>query len=487
MRGTTRYFTIIFSLIMLSVLIGACKRPPQFGTDENLKLDFSTDTLLFDTVFTSLGSSTHRLMVYNRNLDNLKISSVRLQGGEQSPFRLNLDGIAGVEFYDKEIYAGDSLFAFLNVTINPNDSNSPFVIEDEITFVTNGNTQNIKLMAWGQNANYIIADRVIAGYPKFKIVADSLETTYWTSERPYVIYGYALINSYGTLHIQEGTKIHIHDGGGIWSWSDGQLIIDGSPDNPVVIQGDRLEPYYKNQPGQWDRIWLMDGRAGADHQIRNAVIRNAFIGIQAESFLKATQSALRIENTIVENNTGWGIYALLYAIEAKNLVIGNCGKYGISVLAGGDYRFIHSTIANNWNNSTRTTPSLYLNNYLKDDNGTYEYPFNFVMDNCILHGNHDNEIRTDFMGPDTTYTFNHCLIKSKQYSNNSSGFSNCIFNKDPLFADYSHFNYHLGDPLSPAIGAGNPTYAIEVPYDKDGIERGLVPDIGAYQYISTEE
>ena len=165
----------------------SCKKSVLPNPDPSLKLSFSADTIVFDTVFTSLGSATHQLKIYNKNGDDLKISSVKLSGGEASSFRLNLDGEMSTEFYDKVIPAGDSLFSFLRVTINPNDLNTPFVVEDELEFITNGNTQTIKLLAWGQNANYIIGDKVTGAIiGKYTIVADSLQTTVWTSERPYM-------------------------------------------------------------------------------------------------------------------------------------------------------------------------------------------------------------------------------------------------------------------------------------------------------------
>ena len=171
---------ILFILIVLLLAGQACKKNNQINPDASLKLSFSADTVLFDTVFTSLGSATHQLRIYNTNSDDLKISSIRLLGGEASPYRFNLDGENDIEFYDKVIPAGDSLFSFLRVTINPNDLNTPFVVEDELEFITNGNTQIVKLLAWGQNANYIVADKVIniGGVPyHYHIVADSLQTT----------------------------------------------------------------------------------------------------------------------------------------------------------------------------------------------------------------------------------------------------------------------------------------------------------------------
>ena len=413
---------IILIFILLAFAFSACKKEHQISGDPNLKLSFSADTVMFDTVFTSLGSATHQLRIFNKSDNDLNISSIRLAGGESSPYRFNLDGENGVEFYDKVIPAGDSLFSFLRVTINPNDLNSPFVVEDELEFVTNGNTQTIKLLAWGQNAHYIVADKVvnIGGEPyHYHIVADSLETTIWTSELPYVIYGYALINSYGTLTIEKGTQIYCHQGGGILSWSDGQLIIDGTADEPVVVQGDRLEAFYNDTPGQWEQILMMDGRAGADHRISHAIIRNGTIGINCQSVLKATECALRIDNTIVENQSGYGLFSILYAVEAKNFVIANCGFANFWAF-GGDYRFVHGTIANYWNANehNKNENAISVTNYaIGGNSGPVYYPFRMEMDNCIVYGKQKDEFKATF-GPDadSLYSFDHCLIKSEKYN-----------------------------------------------------------------------
>jgi len=477
-----RFF--LFALLC-TLLFAACRQEHPISDNPAHKLSFSADTVLFDTVFTTLGSSTHKLVIYNPNQQDLNISEVRLMGGEQSRFKFNLDGDAGSVFNDKVIPANDSLYAFLNVTIDPSDSNTPFVVEDSLLFLTNGNRQVIKLVAWGQNARYIIGDQTVSvlRYP-YTIVADSLETTHWTNELPYVIYGYALINSYGTLHIHEGTHIYVHDKSGIVSWSEGQLIVEGSASQPVVIEGDRLEPYFKDQPGQWDRIWLQECRPGADHIIDHAIIRNGYIGIQAESFLKATQAALRLHNTIIENHTGMGLYALYYAIEADNTVIDNCGQYAFAVQIGGEYIMRHLTIGNYWWNSVRSTPSVLFSNYYEDEEGVRnEFPFYLEMGNSILYGAANEEFVTDLSGQevDTTYLFDHCLIKTENKSNDLPAFTNCLFNQDPLFVDYKLFDMHLSDALSPAVGTASPIISSLVPYDLEGNHRTGTPDMGAYQ------
>lgn len=482
-------YLILFILTLLAFSFPACKKDHAISNDPNLKLGFSADTVLFDTVFTSLGSATHQLRIFNQSDSDLNISSIRLAGGESSPYRFNLDGENGVEFYDKVIPARDSLFSFLRVTINPNDLNSPFVVEDELEFITNGNKQTIKLLAWGQNANYIVADKVvnIGGEPyHYHIVADSLETTIWTSERPYVIYGYALINSYGTLKIEKGTQIYCHQGGGILSWSDGQLIIDGTADEPVVVQGDRLEAYYNDTPGQWEQILMMDGRTGADHRISHAIIRNGTIGINCQSVLKATECALRIDNTIVENQSSYGLFSILYAVEAKNFVIANCGFANFWAF-GGDYRFVHGTIANYWNANehNKNENAVSVANYALDGNSQpFYYPFRMEMDNCIIYGKQKDEFKTTF-GPeaDSLYTFDHCLIKSEKYNGTMPGFNHCLFNLEPCFANAMKPDCHLDSIASPAIGTGNPLFGNEVPLDLDGISRVGAPDMGAYQYV----
>lgn len=483
-----KYFWIIITSLLLC--FASCQKPVNYSDDNSLKLSFSTDTITFDTVFTTIGSSTRQLMIYNNNDENLKISSIRLEGGNLSQFAINVDGESGYNFTDVEVFAKDSIFVFVRVTINPNNQNTPFFVEDRLIFETNNNEQIVNLTAYGQNANYIIADQQISGFPKFKIIADSLEVVRWTSEKPYVIYGYALINSYGTLVIEPGTQVHFHDGSGLWAYSEGQLRVEGAPDNPVVFQGDRLEDYYNDEPGQWDRIWLMEAREGYGHTINNAIIKNGFIGIQAQTFLKNNMAPLNIHNTIIDNHTGMGIYSNLYNLKATNFVISNCGNYAVALTGGGEYIFEQGTVANYWNKGTRTTPSLFFNNVYQSpvDGYSYAYNFYFEMNNCILSGNREDEFDTDFYpGPDTTYYFNNSLLKTKR--TNSEFFSNyneCVFNKDPMFIN-KEYNFHI-DSISPAIGLGNPKYSIGMlQYDLDGVNRGNTPDAGAYQYIPNVE
>ncbi|PLX13253.1 MAG: hypothetical protein C0598_04095, partial [Marinilabiliales bacterium] len=333
----------IIYLLLLSLvgIIYSCQKKDVISDDTSLKLEFSNDSIIFDTVFTSLGSATHRLMIYNTSNSKIKISDIQLEGGSSSQFRVNIDGESGSHFSDIEIEGNDSIYVFAKVTIDPLNKSNPYVVEDKLHFLTNSNEQEVKLVAWGQDANYILADTYNTGFPPYKIVADSLETIHWTSEKPYIIYGYAVINSYGKLIIDEGTEVYFHEASGLWSYADGLLKVYGTPENKVYFRGDRLEQDYADIPGQWDRIWLMEATPGEDHEIYNSVIENGFIGIQAESFLRAAENKLILHNVIVQNMSGIGVFSRLYNIESTNTLLANCGGYCLALTSGGNYDFKH--------------------------------------------------------------------------------------------------------------------------------------------------
>ncbi|MEJ6749304.1 MAG: hypothetical protein QNK60_05185, partial [Flavobacteriales bacterium] len=79
--------------ILLLILTYSCKKE-NLQTEETATLQFSNDTIIFDTIFSSIGSVTKQLMVYNNN--NFDISTnVRLSGDTEGNFRMNVDGESG--------------------------------------------------------------------------------------------------------------------------------------------------------------------------------------------------------------------------------------------------------------------------------------------------------------------------------------------------------------------------------------------------------
>ena len=104
---TMRRFISVVTCLCLSVLIFSSCRKDNITTNPSDKLAFSTDTLTFDTVFTTLGSTTLYFTVHNPNSQKISISNIHLSGGENSIFRLNIDGQAINQAANVEIPANE--------------------------------------------------------------------------------------------------------------------------------------------------------------------------------------------------------------------------------------------------------------------------------------------------------------------------------------------------------------------------------------------
>jgi len=476
----------LFPLIAAILVMAACRKEHKVDDSPSLKLEFSTDSIIFDTVFTTVGSITRYVKVYNKHDNAVNISNIRLMGGEASYYRINIDGQPSVQENDIEIAGNDSLFVFVRVTIDPTSGLTPFVVSDEIMFLTNGNEQKVVLAAWGQDAHYIIADKTV-GSIKYKIVAAEDSTVTWPADKPYLVYGYAVVDSTGRLTIEEGAQIHFHNKSGMWIYKGGNLKVMGTKDAPVVFQQDRLEPYFRDLPGQWDRIWINEG--SINNEINYAVIRNGFIGLQAETLQEPMGNQLTLTNTIIENMSGIGILGRHYAILGVNNVVTNCGQLGV-LLQGGAYDFRHCTFANYFRDGVRQDPNMAITNFYLDPNEVlYVYSMDAYFGNSIVYGDKQGEllISSDDQGS-LDYTFENCLLKTELDISNDTLFPGCVKNQDPIFVDKDNNNLAL-DSLSPGIDMGSidviNTSQLPSVIDKDilGISRIASPDMGAYEYI----
>jgi hypothetical protein len=182
-------------VLLISLLISRCEKD-GFIEDNDAKLSFSTDTVFFDTVFTTLGTKTHYFKVYNPHNKNILISEIYLAGEGNSVFRLNIDGESARRVKNKKVGPKDSLFVFIEATVSPNGDTLPIVVKDSVVFVTNENVQDVKLMAWGQDMHY------------FK--QELIKSAIWTNDKPYVIYDYLVVDSNEVLTINEGVQVYLH-------------------------------------------------------------------------------------------------------------------------------------------------------------------------------------------------------------------------------------------------------------------------------------
>ena len=142
-------------LILSAVMLLTACRKDAFITSADARINITTDTLKYDTVFTSAGSVTQSFKIINENNQKLRLSSVKLMGGSASAFKMNVDGIATTQANDIEIEANDSVYFFVQVNVNPGAANLAFVIRDSIQVSYNGNNRLIQLEAWGQNAHFL--------------------------------------------------------------------------------------------------------------------------------------------------------------------------------------------------------------------------------------------------------------------------------------------------------------------------------------------
>ena len=117
-----RVFTAILAACFFMAI--SCRKDLD-ATDTMGELRFSTDTVTFDTVFTTIGSTTLSFKVYNPGKETIRISSISLAGGNDSFFRLNIDGEPVRQASNVDIPPDDSLFIFVAVTIDPTNSNNP--------------------------------------------------------------------------------------------------------------------------------------------------------------------------------------------------------------------------------------------------------------------------------------------------------------------------------------------------------------------------
>jgi hypothetical protein len=468
------FFLFAALLLGISVFPG-CKKQTLI-TSGDARLDFSVDTLKFDTVFTTIGSSTRFFKIHNLHNQSIRISSVTLAGGEPSNFRMNVDGLPGIAFKDLEIAAKDSMYVFVEVTVDPGISNNPFLIMDSVVFVTNGNMQAVKLSAYGQNAHF---------HDNVEICNET-----WTDDKPHVILGSILVDTNCTLTIEEGVRVFVHDRANIFV--AGTLIINGTKDSVVTFQGDRLEPFFDDLPGQWGNIVLL--RGSKNNRITHADISEAVSGIVIGSttssdlndFNQANLPDITIKQTEIRNCRDYGIFSFYSNVTAENTLIHSVGKNNVALLFGGEHVFTHCTIVNyGVIGLEHKLPAFKTTNYaIQNLTEIHLRDGDVKVHNSIIYGNilvdtskTAGEVAVDtIMGPTNfNYVFDACLLRTN-IPPNPPEFLNVITNADPDFTDISESDFSLGEN-SPARGSANPAFLLIE--DLYGNFRNGVPDMGA--------
>ncbi len=506
-----------FGLLILVQFWSSCRS--DFETVPSTgNLEFSRDTVFLDTIFTNIGSATYTLKVYNRTNRDIAIPRIALDRGEESGYRLNVDGLPGKSFHDIEILSRDSIFIFIETTLGTEEipeAKNRFLYTDKIVFGERTNLQEVPLVTLVQDAVFL--------YPK-KNADGSTETLYFgtdeageeiflkgffleeeqlifTSEKPYVIYNYAAVPKGKTLTIEAGARIHFHTNSGLIVPRNASLQANGEfsrdrnlLEKEIIFQGDRLQSGFSAIPGQWGTIWLTEG--SHSNSFSYTTIKNASIGLWVDGIPEAGNTPpLLLSNVQIYNSAVNGLLARRGHIDARNLVINNSGQASLHLALGGSYRFLHASIGNYWGQGYRNYPAVYIENEWESPSRILTADLQeATFSNSIIYGNQNLEIlfnRNE--AAEFNFRLENTLFKFRDHENRFIGnrlydftnevfYNNILLNEDPLFEDPKKNNLQLTEG-SAAIDEGSLPTATEVPFDLLNVDRTASPDLGAFEWL----
>lgn len=416
------------TLLLAALLLATGCTTEGFEVDDgSVRLEFSADTLTFDTVFATVGTATRRITVYNRTSSHLRLTSVTLAAGRESRFRLNVDGDSALVAKDIEIESGDSIFIFAQACINPNDTREPFLVEDAILF---SNGQRLPLTAWGRNAVY---HKRLPGEQRWYAAIDCEA---WDHTLPHVFVDPAAVLEGNTLTLTAGDELYFASGALLVIDSAARLIAQGTAERPVLFTSLRQDGWYRFLPGQWQTLWFYNHSVG--NIIDHAIIENAIGGLRGYP-----GSQLQVANTVIRNMSDCGIIGQGATIGGRNLLVYDCYA-SLTVLTGGSYGFSQCTFANYWTYNARKIETVVLSNCMTTQAGVVGGHLQRAdFDDCIIWGSYygGELLLNTIAGYDMNYNIRHSIVRGGEWD------------EDPLFTNPQEDDYTLQED-SPAVGIG---------------------------------
>lgn len=468
--------------LLFVFIVGACDDRIEVPKDK--MPEFSRDTLSFDTVFTTVGSATAKVLVYNRQSKAITINRLKLAGGSSSPFRINVDGYTNKEhlFESITIRAKDSMFIFVEVTVNPQQINNPVLLQDSIVITTPEGSKRMLLEAYGQNM------RVLRS---LTLRSDTL----LDATLPYLIQGDLIVDSLATLTLAPGVQFYFHHNSNLMVY--GNLKAEGSFEKPILMRGDRLDRIgfvtpvpYNLVAGQWGGVYLLNPRG--IHVLKHVTINSGYVGIYFVNQNKHYKPSLEIQNCRIHNFLFYNLVAINGDMNVVNSAITNSGGYTV-YLNGGKHVFYHCTIANYFNNSEAQSvnrdkaPAFMMMELPRS------FPMETIVYNSVIAGSAQNELSlASRFETDYKADFSYSYIKRAK-ALELPFFSHVRWSsiKDTLFTSIKEnlpekiqFSF-IPDSVSPLRGLANPEVAQRYPIDLNGRDRLAdgAPDAGAYEWV----
>lgn len=474
-----------FFLIFIVICFISCAEKDSWSASPSLHLTFSRDTVAFDTLISTVPSSTKTLTVFNRYKDGLRISKVCLTKGADSPFRANVDG----EFLynglgeDFQVYGKDSIMVRLEVTPPVVGSSDTLLFKDFLEFhLESGVVQRVCLTAGALDA-WMVHGLVL-----------SKDTTI-TSEKPFIVYDSLVVMHGATLTIEPGARIMFHDKAGLNVY--GNIHAVGTIDRPIIFRGDRTDRMfdnlpYDNTPSRWEGIRICE--SSNDNLFVNCDIHSGRYGIVCDSTSDLSALSLYMENSVLHNIGGDGLQLNHVSAQFINTQISN--TLGTSVfIHGGYYQFLHCTIAQFYPFVADRGDALFLAN---DIDGVYRHLYQCHFVNSVITGYGEDVIMGSIMeGQDYAcdYQFRNCFLNTV-VSDDTLRFVNVVYDTDEFETprdknfvrfDTDNFLYDFTpDSISPIRNMGLTDLLEVLPTDRLGRSRLVdgLPDAGCYEYIA---
>ena len=452
------------------------------NTSSQNALKFSSDTLTFDTVFQSLGSATKAVKLYNPTDDIFIIDKVAL-GNPGSKFRFNIDGYTSQNAQGITILPNDSLWVYIEVTIDPSNPSKDILVTDDLIVSYNGGTEVLVLEAFGQDV-YLHNGEII-----------NFNTT-WFADKPHVIIekeenGGILPGVYvaknATLTISEGATLHFNSSAGLLV--EGKLVSKGTKDNKILMRGIRLEESFIRAAGQWLGVLIF--RESRGNEIEYTTIdESAFgvwLGYQLETdfgkMTNATRAEVTIKNTTIANAFYWATRSMNNDFYAENSEFYTCSDIMMQFFMGGNVSLINCTTLNI--QSLESKPNMILSNEFYDQGTATTYNNDFekiLIQNTVFNSNTSESMLIELNNISEAVTaFENCLYNSNS-NFTKNYFLDCIIESDPKFRSITidAEDLSLNDD-SPCIDKGaNNTLTTDLLGNMRPSGNGI--DIGAFEF-----
>lgn len=478
MKRRSPYSCIIFLAgILLPGLLASCAEEDTFSVSPANRLSFSTDTLQMDTTFSNVSTVTRSFWVYNHSGSGLRCSSIRLENGNISRYRVNVDGTflspaSGYKVSNVEIRNQDSIRVYVELTPGTNGRATPQLITDNLVFSLESGTEqkiNLETYSW---------DAILLKDVDIKKDSTIIQTV------PVVIYGGLKVDSGATLTIGAGTTLYFHNNAAVQVY--GTLKTAGTAEQNVILRGDRLDNMfdylpYDYTPGQWQGIRFYSSSYG--NQFEYTDLHSAYNGIVCDSSDISRQKLLLSACTL-HNNQGYGLESIHSKVTVENTQITNALK-DCAYFNGGDILLNNCTLGQFYPFDADRGVALRF---------SAAAPLaNMEVRNCLITGYADDEMSGEKKSEDTPfpYSFDHCIIRTPAVTTaDSIHFTHLTYENISDTTRYGEknfvktdtellrYDFHLSK-VSTAVDTADPLTATK--YDRDGKERDGKPDIGAYE------